>query len=221
MTTVVFVKKTCFVCGTRDRYADIGVINIGKPDDLDGRPGDSHRSSIYMVMKRCSTCGYCAPDIATGPKGAAIIVKEPSYRKQLNESSLPETANTFLCWALLQKRSGNFHEAGKATLFAAWVCDDSSEFQFKARSLRVEAIALLLKARELGQPFARTPFLEQSLLIDLMRRAGQLDEAGAYCKETLKMEELTENEEMILAYQEDLIEAKDNRRHTINEALGR
>lgn len=220
MTTVVFVKKICFVCGTRDRYADIGVMNIGRPDDLDGRPSDSHRSSIYMVMKRCTTCGYCAPDIATGPKGAPIIVKEPLYQKQLNNTSLPETANTFLCWAQLQKSSNAYNEAGKATLFAAWVCDDSSEFRFKARALRIEAIALLLKARDSGQTFARSPFLEQSLLVDLMRRAGQFEEARKYCEEGLKMKQLSEKEEMVLAYQEDLIEKKDTKRHTIDEATG-
>jgi hypothetical protein len=221
MTTVVFVKKTCFICGTKDRYPDIGVIHIGKPEDLDGRPSDSHRSSIYMLMKRCTTCGYCAPDISTGPKNAAITVKEHLYQKQLNNTSFPETANAFLCWALLQKGSGNYTEAGKATLFAAWVCDDSSTFQFNARILRSEATALLLKAQELGQPFAKTPFLEQTLLIDLIRRAGYFDEALKYCKNTMKMNNLSEKEEMILAYQEELIGQKDTKRHTISEATSR
>jgi hypothetical protein len=220
MTTVVFVKKVCFVCGTKDRYADIGIMNIGKPDDLDGRPSDAHRSSIYMLMKRCTTCGYCTPDISTGPKGAAILVKEPLYQRQLNDSSLPETANTFLCWAILQKSAGTYNEAGRSTLFAAWVCDDSSEFHFKARTLRIEAIALLLRAQELQQQFAEKPFEEQTLLIDLMRRAGQFEEAQKLCEDGLKKEGLTEKEEMILTYQEDLIAQRDKKRHTFSEATG-
>lgn len=218
MSTVVFVNKVCFVCGTEDRYADIGVMNIGRAEDLDGRPSDAHRSAIYMLMKRCSACGYCAPDIDTGPPEAAILVKDPTYQKQLNDPHFPETANFFLCWSMLQTDAEAYNEAGKALLFAAWVCDDSSSFRDKARILRKEAIQFFLKAQKRKQSFAKTAFDELSMLIDLMRRSGMVKEAQKLCAQGLKEKNLSEKEEMILLYQEELLAKNDRKRHTISEA---
>lgn len=217
MTTFTFINKECFVCGKTGHYADIGVYNIGKAEDLDSRPGGSGRSSIYMLIKRCISCGYCSPEISSGPSQAAEIINDLLYKKQLNNMGFPDTANAFLCWALIQNKIGLYNEAGRAALYAAWVCDDSNEHRDKAIECRKFAIKYFKKAQSAKQSFYKTKLEEQLLLVDLYRRCGLFKEAKElYEKEQKKS--APEKERMILMFQEDLIKQKDQRRHTINEA---
>ena len=217
MTTFTFVSKECFLCGKMGHYADIGIHNIGKPEDLDGRTAGPERSSIYMLIKRCISCGYCSPEISSGPSLAAEIINDPLYKKQLNNKSFPDTANAFLCWSIIQNKIGLYSEAGRASLYAAWVCDDSNEHRDKAIECRKYTIEYFTKAQAAKQPFCKTELDEQLLFIDLYRRCGLFKEASALCEETQK-KSLPENEEMILIFQEDLIGKKDKRKHTISEA---
>lgn len=218
MTTVIFVKKECFVCGATGSYAEVGIKNIGKPHDLDGRPDDSHRSALYMLMQQCQYCGYCSPDISLGPSRAADTVNDTLYKQQLTDKTFPDTANKFLCWSIIQKKGGIFNEAGRATLYAAWICDDDNEFHNKALECRREAIHCFQKARELNQSFSNTELEEQLLIIDLMRLCGLFEEARTICKEERKKPH-SEKESLIIMFQEDLITEKDQCSHTTSEAI--
>ena len=217
MSTLTFVSKNCFLCGKTGRYAEIGIQNLGKAEDLDGRPGGSSRSSIYMLIKRCISCGYCSPEIATGPSEAAEIINDPLYIQQLNDKSIPETAGAFLCWAIIQDKLGRFNEAGRAALYAAWICDDSNEHREKATECRKKALAFFREAQSAKQPFCESNVEEQLLLIDLYRRCGLFDDAKVLCDKELKKSP-SEKEQMIIIFQEDLLDRKDKRRHTRSEA---
>lgn len=217
MSTVTFVSKKCFLCGKTGRFGEIGVHNLGKAEDLDGRPGDSSRSSIYILIKRCISCGYCSPEISEGSPQAAEIIKNPLYIRQLGDKSLPETATAFLCWAMIQEKIGRFNEAGMAALYAAWICDDSDEHPEKATECREKAVNLLKEAKSVKQSFCETEYKEQLLLIDLYRRCGLFKEARVLCENEIK-KPLTDEERMILLFQEDLLDQKDRHKHTRSEA---
>ncbi len=218
MTTVLFVKKKCFVCGAIGKYPEGGVRNLETPEDLDGRPGGIHRPSIYMLMQRCLSCKYCSPNIETGPPEASKMINEAVYIKQLEDKNYPSTANAYLCWAMIMKKVGLFNDAGKAVLHAAWVCDDDSEFREKAKECRKEVISLFQKAQSLKQPFASSNIEEKLFLIDIMRRSGLFEQAGEICSSELKLNP-PENAQSIFMFQEELIEQKDAHRHTIQEAM--
>lgn len=217
MSTLTFVSKNCFLCGKTGRYAEIGIHNLGKAEDLDSRPGGSSRSSIYMLIKRCISCGYCAPEISSGPHEAADIINDPLYIQQLNDKSVPETAGAFLCWAIIQDKLGHFNEAGRAALYAAWICDDSNEHREKAVECRKTAINYFQQAQSAKQPFCETKQEEQLLLIDLCRRCGLFEEAKELCNEEIK-KPLSDKEQMIIMFQEDLLDLEDQRKHTRSEA---
>ena len=217
MSTLTFISKKCFLCGKTGRYAEIGVHNLGKAGDLDGRPDDSSRSSIYMLIKRCISCGYCSPEISSGPSLAAEIINDPLYIQQLNDKSVPETAGAFLCWAMIQSKIGQFNEAGRAALYAAWICDDSNEHREKATGCRNKAIDHFEEAESAKQPFCESKLEERLLLIDLYRRCGLFEEAKALCDEEIKKSP-PEEEQMIIMFQEDLLNQEDRRRHTRSEA---
>ena len=218
MTTVIFIEKKCFVCETTRKYVSPGLTDVGKPYDLDGRPYGSFRSIVYMTMQCCSVCNYCSPDIAQGSDQISKIIRHASYLQQLHDKSFPDVANSFLCWSVIQKEMKNFKEAGKASLNAAWICDDSYEYKKKSIECRKKAISFFKKAKFLNQTLCDTKFEESLLLIDLMRRCGMFKDALALLKEEYKRSH-TEKEELTLQFQEKLIEKCDEKKHSISEVF--
>jgi len=217
MTTLSFAKKTCFICKSIGRYAEGGMHAVGTSQDLDGRAGDASRSSIYMIIKRCISCGYCSADISSGPPAAPDIIKRADYVLQLNNKEYPDTANSFLCQALIHEHAGNYRDAGNASLCAAWVCDDSGDHREKAAECRKTALRFFQKAGDAHQDSGKSEFDDDLLYIELYRRSAQFKEAAALCKKALK-KKCSEKEKLILYYEEDLVSQKDSRRHTIKEA---
>lgn len=218
MTTVVFLKKECYVCGFIGQYADMGLRPMGLPYDLDGRGSDIHRSTIYMLMQKCNICHYCSLDISQGRPAVKEIVKTQSYLKQFTDTSFPDSANSFLCWAIIQEKLELFNEAGQACLFAAWICDDSRNDEMAVET-RIKAVSFFQKARSFKQRFAKTTQAENYLLIDCMRRGKLFKDARALCDALSMLTDLSENEESILLYEKKLIEQEDFKSHTIQEAL--
>ncbi|MEM3650434.1 MAG: hypothetical protein QW831_06905 [Candidatus Jordarchaeaceae archaeon] len=102
--------------------------------------------------------------------------------------------------------------------------ESSSEDPFShrreaAKKCRIRAANLFLKARENGQNFSDKPGKVESVIVDLLRRAGQFDQALKICEEGLKKnpEGITE---CILLFQKKLIAKRDVSRYTVDEAIG-
>ena len=219
VTTVTFVSKTCFVCKKESRQAEMGVRGNIEPYDLDTRPTGAPRSSIYIWVQRCSTCGYCAPDISEGTEGVKGIVESEEYRQRLKNRKFPEALNHFLCWSMIQEALGDFADAGWAALYAAWVCDDDGNIRSHAANCRQQAYGLFEQAQMKGQNFADSAQQENLIMLDLLRRCGHFDDARRLCGELLEKKDLAAKAKQILTYEEDLIEEKDGAKHTIGEAV--
>ncbi len=209
--------KTCFLCGTESVYTGvISTASLGSTD-LDSRPPEPERSSLSYWIHSCPSCRYCAPDLSEGDKAYEAVVKSDAYRKTLENSAYPRLANQFLCWSLLQESQKDYQKAGWGAIHAAWACDDAG-FEEGATAARKKASDLFMKARENGQWFAEDAGLEEAILVDLLRRAGQFDEALKICLERLKKEP-EETVRIILQYQKTLIEKLDSQGHTVSDAM--
>ncbi|MDD2473580.1 MULTISPECIES: hypothetical protein [unclassified Methanoculleus] len=216
MTHLRYLNTTCAVCGETCRFTiPEAAANVGSRD-LDTRPAEPLRSTIYAWVKRCPSCGYCAPDPGKAPEGAADVVKLPRYRVQLDSRRFPEIANTFLCWSIIQEELGAPARAAWASLHAAWTCDDEGE-DVPARICRRRAADLLQRAWERGERLAHQEGADEALLTDLLRRSGRLREARAVAKEVL-----LRNPEPVIAdimrFQVQLSTASDRNAHTVAEA---
>lgn len=216
MTHLRYLNTTCAVCGESCRFTIPEAVGSVGSRDLDTRPGEPLRSTIYAWVKRCPSCGYCAPDPGKSPKGAADVVKLPRYRWQLDARKFPEIANTFLCWSIIQEDLGVPAQAAWASLHAAWVCDDEGE-DVPARICRKRAADLLRRAWEQGERLASQAGADEALLVDLLRRAGRLREARVVVTETLE-----QNPQPLIAdimrLQARLIAGSDRGAHTVAEA---
>ncbi len=218
MTTVLKEKKKCAVCGAEYDYPNIASTNAFGSQDLDTRPPEMERSTIFAWVQRCPDCGYCASDISKASAQAAMIIRSNAYREQLTDPALPELANSFLCKSIIEEAAGDYASAAWSLIHAAWVCDDEEKAD-SAKKCRNMAIAMVLQALEKGQEFTRQRGAETAVLVDLLRRAGRFSEA----KELIATKRGAIEEEVIvkvLAFQEVLIGRRDEACHTIAEALG-
>jgi len=216
MTHLHYLNTTCAVCGESCRFTIPEAAGSVGSRDLDTRPAEPLRSTIYAWVKRCPSCGYCAPDPGQASKGAADVVKLPRYRWQLDSRKFPQIANTFLCWSIIQEDLGAPARAAWASLHAAWICDDERE-DVPARVCRKRAADLLRRAWNQGERLASQAGADEALLADLLRRAGRLREARAVVKEMLD-----QNPQPVIAdvmrLQARLIAASDQDIHTVAEA---
>ncbi len=219
MTTIYKKTAKCSVCGAENEYTGIGSTNEFGSPDLDTRPPEMKRSTIFAWVKRFPDCGYCASDVSASLSGSSSLVSSDEYLTQLNDPTYPELANSFLCHALLARESGGLVAAALATMHAAWVCDDS-EHPDQARSCRKQAAALFKTAEDKGQSISEQEGVTAAIRVDLLRRAGETEEARGVI--TSKIAKAHENViSRILDFQSTLLDQNDLGRHTIEEAMGK
>ncbi len=216
MTHLRYLSTICAVCGESCRFSIPETVGSVGSRDLDTRPAEPLRSTIYAWVKRCPSCGYCAPDLGEAPEGAADVVKLPRYREQLDARRFPGIANTFLCCAIIQEDLGAPALAAWASLHAAWVCDDESA-DVPARICRKRAADLLRRAWDEGDRLAPQEGTDEALLVDLLRRAGRFREARDVAEEVLARHPPQIIAD-IMRFQVRLIAAADRDAHTVAEA---
>lgn len=217
MTTLSVETKTCAVCGEISEHNIIMSTNAFGSADLDTRPPEMHRSTIDTWVQVCPSCGYCAPDISEHWPEAERIVESTVYQEQLDNLELPKLANYFLCWSLILENTEEYAKSGWSSVHAAWACDDGN-FVEGAIFCRKRAVYLLQKAIERHQSFTDQLGAEEAILTDLLRRAGEFEDALRICKKGLNKnpEEVILN---ILRFQESIINKKDFACYTIKEGL--
>lgn len=219
MTTIHTAKTTCCLCGEESELRMIGSTNaLGSPD-LDTRPPEMQRSTMFAWVNRCAHCGYCSSDITRASGKTKAVVESEAYRSQLEDKAFPDLANSFLCKAMIAEREGRFSEAAWATIHAAWACDDAG-YEESAGKCRAKAVGLMKKGREKGERFAEQDGVDIAIMTDLLRRSGRFEEALALIEENL--DGITEDiVKKILMFQKKLISQSDTRCHTISECLGK
>lgn len=176
MTTLHPGKVSCFVCGARSSHHCIMSTNaMGRPD-LDGRPPEMMRSTMFAWVQRCPQCGYCAPNLSTGGPEARACVRRAEYQNTLQDAQLPRLAASFLCDGIVSEARGDFAASGHARLRAAWACDDAKERDL-ADNCRRSALRMFEAAQHNRQVFMRGSAGHQTLMADLLRRTRQFAKA--------------------------------------------
>src|SRR5262245_30226492 len=133
MTTVGTRTVRCRLCGTPSSRTEITSSNEFDPRDLDGRPAEMLRSTIWAWIHECPGCRRCARDLESDEPTGRDVVDGEAYRRQIDDTSCPELARRFLCRALLDEAAGRLAEAATALLHAAWAADDASADAVAAR----------------------------------------------------------------------------------------
>ncbi len=216
MTTLYLSEKSCFVCGTKNRYPLIDLtLKITGSRDLDGRPSYIQRSLIYLWIQHCITCNYCAPEISMGSESDLQFIKSKEYSALLSDIGFPETARSFRGHSFVMEKNEQYPDSGWAQLCAAWVCDDNGYDQ-GSMECRTNAHRIFLKAQSCGIQFSESRIQETVYLIDILRRTFQFNKAQEICEKELNLGSSDHYMEL-LEFEASLINQKDASCHNENE----
>lgn len=186
---------------------------MGSPD-LDLRPPQMKRSTMRAWIQECPHCHYLAPELSL-PVASKTALDSAAYEALRVEARFPELARKFLGYALLTVES-NPIQAGYARLRAAWDCDDArlAESATACRNAAAECF-MRLKPFEDNEPGAATALV----LIDVLRRAGNFEQAAGECGELWPSQNVAEVMRDVLKYQRVLITQRDDAAYRIEDAI--
>ena len=207
----------CGVCQSTVTIQVITSTNSFGSADLDTRPAPMQRFNLGVEISRCPHCGYCRHDITVASEGDVELVKQDKYKSQLNNSSFPETANNYLCQALLDEAADDAENQFWSYLSAAWACDDENN-EPGSQSCRLLAADIGKKAIDNQISFGGDRDSEIAILVDILRRAQEFEEAKTYVDNHAGSCE-NETVQTILSFQKRLIQGGDSSCHTIEEAF--
>lgn len=217
MTTMSRDRVRCYACGTESVQTVIRSTNAFGPPDLDTRPPEMERSTIEAWVQRCPSCGYCAASLEDDSPHVREVIKRPEYAAQSRRRGFPKLANSFCCESLIAAEAGDLARATWRLVHAAWACDDAGR-EKAAVECRRRAAEMLQRAESAGQRVADQPGAAVAILVDLLRRAHQMESAAAVL--SARSQEASDKVICrVLEYQSRLIARRDTSRHTIDEAL--
>ncbi len=216
MTTIHEEVVTCALCRESSSVTVVtSTSSFGSPD-LDLRPAEPERSSIFAWVQRCGWCGYCAPTIEEGTPYTHEIVESPSYRALLVDADLPDLARSFLCSSLIFEELEEEAWAARNAIEAAWVCDDENAREAAVRC-RLLAAERLCESQTEGDALYEDPSVGCAVLVDLLRRAGHFEDAVKEADAALDYAEV--EVAAVLAFSRALAFARDSGTYTVEDAL--
>lgn len=216
MTTVFPKQVTCAVCGHEQSVDVMGSTSTFGHMDLDTRPAEMRRSTMWLWVQECAGCGFVSADLEKSAPTDAETVASAGYVAARGSASQKPLANQFACRSILDEAAGDLVSAGWRRLHAAWVCDDD-QAEGEASALRLAAIEFFERSRSAGKPaMPKTVGGDELLLADLARRAGEFQRALGYCEVGLKLE-VEPFIRQILALEQKLCVAGDAVCHTVGE----
>ena len=174
MSTMQRMDLTCAVCGKTDRYTVLTSTNTFGSPDLDPRPPEMQRSTMYLWVQECRGCGYVASSVDRKTSVTREFLKEEKYISCEGEMFNSRLAANFYRQSLIAIEEKDIRGAFFSMLHAAWACDDSCEGK-NAAICRVKATGLLnelISSESEGKDFQNLVVLRA----DLLRRAGRFEE---------------------------------------------
>ena len=115
------------------------------------------------------------------------------------------------------EQAAKYADSGWASVYASWVCDDN-KYEESALKCRRRAVDLFGRAKLNEQEICENKDEEEALIIDLLRRIGEFDEAQRRCLTELEKTFHSDLVWDILYFEKKLIENRDRGCHTVDEA---
>jgi len=195
MTTFQEALTICDCCGNESKQPEVSSCS-SCGSDLDTRRHHYGFDPIYLYIKQCPSCGYCAYELnkytimlgkvmteaekrLIEEKNVKIkeIVGSETYQAQLKDTSWPQAANKYYCSSLICEQIGEMETAASSCHKAAWICDDIGDQQ-SSDFFRIRTAELLIRVIEGSEKITPENIASLKLIIsDLYRRAGEFEKA--------------------------------------------
>lgn len=209
MTTIRDFDKKCAVCTkTSPQRALTSTSTWGYPD-LDLRPSEMQRSSMFAWLDECPHCGYVAPDIENELDASCEILKSDEYLTCGGYEFKSDLARRFFRRFLISQAEGNFRSRFFSLLHCAWICDDAGD----GLAVEMRKLALMF-IDEVGAVNDDEKDNLKLIKADLLRRSLQFDELIREFRD-VTFEDNLKND--VIAFQLALAAKKDSACYTIED----
>eukprot|EP01113_Clastostelium_recurvatum_P015673 TRINITY_DN1878_c0_g1_i1.p1 TRINITY_DN1878_c0_g1~~TRINITY_DN1878_c0_g1_i1.p1 ORF type:complete len:246 (-),score=42.83 TRINITY_DN1878_c0_g1_i1:455-1123(-) len=220
MTIIWDEDITCAVCGATSKVPTLASTNSFGSSDLDTRPPPMQRDTMHTWVTSCQVCGYVSPDLTTLPEG---IAKETVADFLRSDAFAPLSqegqASVFARYAvILDKLEHDNVQAGWNSMRSAWCHDDRGDDNLACIS-RMQAVQFFNAAQAEGKKCMDDVGGDALLCTDLLRRAGQFEQALVECDKGLALDGVVPIIKSILEYEKGLIGARDTKCHKVEEAV--
>lgn len=207
MTTSRNFDKKCAVCTeTSPQTVLMSTSTLGHPD-LDLRPSEMKRSTMFAWLQECPHCGYVAYNIEGELKVPSDLLKSDEYLTCRGYDFKSDLAKRFFRHSLISDAEKDYRSQFFSLLHCAWKCDDAED------ELAVEMRKLALKSIDKFDAMNDDEADNLKLIkADLLRRSLQFDELIREFMEVSFDEEL-KNE--VVAFQLELAAKKDSACYTM------
>lgn len=209
MTKILSKKYTCAVCGATNDYNILVSTNCFGSPDLDLRPAEMQRSTMFAWLQECPECGYVSAQVSDPTIMTKKWLKSEGYLTCDGIDFKSYLAKKFYKSYWINLECINTKGAFFAILHAAWACDDERDDENACRCRR---LAIPLATRLIKKGYEK---MDSLMLVraDLMRRAGQFEELiETYSK--VRFEDDLYNR--ILQFQIERAEKKDRSCYTVD-----
>jgi hypothetical protein len=217
MTIYSARRVTCSVCGTAAEQRVLMSTNASGSPDLDMRPPGMERSTLQSWLQECPNCGFVSGDVGEDEEGTRAIVASEGF-KQLGDAA-PSSRFVGRCLkrSFIDERLGRTAEAALHLLWAAWAADDANAQA--AVEYRSRAADLFLAAAAVWPTGSIESVTIRTRTIDILRRAERWEEAASLADALLVTRDLDPTIRSVVAFERQLIQARDHAAYTLKEAL--
>ncbi|MGN1346495.1 MAG: hypothetical protein ACI4V1_06895 [Eubacteriales bacterium] len=159
----------CPLCGKEFAAQLLAGFTQSGPSGLDGNP---HDPAIFDRVTLCPHCGYATANIRRPAyPGAEKWVQTENYREMLRSRKYGEEGKKLLLAGFLARKAGDHSESAYCYLSAWWyLTENRSPEAGRALKQAIEQYRLYLAEEE--------NHAAALVLIDLLRQAGEFDEAS-------------------------------------------
>lgn len=168
MSLPMEVKKRCFMCGEESRQTVLLSTNAFGPSDLDYRPPEMQRSTMYSWSQECPHCGYVAASLERPTTLNKGFLESQEYLTCAGRNLASPLAERFYRQYLIARQEEKWEDAFYAILYAAWECDDWQDAE-NAVACRKLALKAMEQIPDRSQP---DRMVQRA---DLLRRVGMFD----------------------------------------------
>lgn len=203
--------QTCAVCGQTSLQPVISSTSTLNYPDLDLRPAEMQRSSMFAWLAECPHCGYVATKLENELEAPADILKTDAYLTCEGNDFKSDLTKKFYRRHLISKAERDYGSEFLSLLHCAWICDDNDdELAIEVRKMALNSID------KIDTESVEEKNNLQLIKADLLRRSQQFDKVINEFEDFI-LEDKVQND--IIIFQIELAMNRDSDCHTVEEVL--
>lgn len=211
MSTFREFNKKCTICGAESKHNILMSTNSFGSPDLDLRPPEMRRSTMWLWIQRCPCCDYVNYDIESESSANEEFLKSYEYSSNDGLEFKSELADRFYKHYKIMMLDRKYMDAYTALLRCAWSCDDRRDIN-NAKHIRKMAINMFEKLPRLKK-------VNENIIaqyVDILRRSSDFERV---ISEFTDRKFNNETIQAVVNFQLELAKNKDAGVYTVRDAL--